>query len=44
MSTPEPTPIHDAVLAKLGPLHATVDTEWTVLAAQAERAMAERAP
>lgn len=36
------TPIHDAVLAELGPPCEPVDTEYVVLAAQAVMAMAER--
>lgn len=40
----EPTPIHDFVLAKLGPLYDNVDTEFVVLESMAVCAMVERAP
>lgn len=43
-TTTEPCPIHDAVLADLGPLVDAVDTEYCVLEAQAVLAMAGRAP
>lgn len=38
----DPTPIHDEVLAELGPLYGPIDTEYVVLEAQAVMALAER--
>lgn len=43
-TTPEPTPVHDAVLADLGPLCDPVDTDYVLLVSQAVLAMAERQP
>lgn len=37
-------PIYDALLAEVGPLFETVDTDYVLLASQAVLAMAERAP
>lgn len=37
-------PVWDELVAELGPLYDPVDTEWTVLEAQAVMALAERAP
>lgn len=44
MTTPEPTPLWDELLADLGPIHGPVDTDYTLLVSQAVMAMAERAP
>lgn len=38
------TPIHDQVVADLGPLYGPIDTEYTVLVAQAVMAMVEGQP
>lgn len=40
--TPEPTPIHDTVLAELGPLKVAVDTDWDVLLSKAVLALAAK--
>lgn len=40
----DPLPIHDEVLAELGPLYADVDTDFVLLVSQAVMAMAERQP
>jgi hypothetical protein len=44
MTSTEPTPLFDELIADLGPLHEPVDTDYVLLVSQAVLALAERAP